>query len=743
MNMVSRSISAAFRLCAAGILVVLGTTALLQVVGADTAAAATSTPALFGWGVTPTLQSLPGDVTATAVAADSSDGFAIGSDGNLYAWGYSSFSNSLGGLGDGNTTNSFTPVAVSLPSGVSPTAIATAGTGFPFSSSGYAIGSDGSLYAWGYNADGELGDGTTTGPDNCNNGGGPVACSTTPIKVALPTGVTPKAIATTSGSAYAIGSDGHLYAWGYNGSGELGDGTTTSSDTPVVVSLPSGVTPTAIAGGEYGDAYAIGSDGHLYAWGDNIFGELGDGNDTGPDLCAMPNPIGPPLQEPCSTVPVQVSLPSGVTPTAIAGGGPHDGYAIGSDGHLYAWGYNADGELGDGTNTGPDLCTVPEIVGTQQNPCSTVPVQVLLPSGVTPTAVAQNQFGGSVIGADNNIYAWGGGNLGDGSSGPSSTPVVVSMPTGSSPVALGQDVEGFSYAIVNAPDVAPSITTNPTNQSVSAGQDAKVSAAASGIPAPTVQWQVSTDGGSTFSPVSGATSDSLTISSVTLSENGYEYEAVFTNGSGTATTNPATLTVIPPPPPTTTVNIPSNGATVSGDIWLGASAQSVVGVKSVSYEVSGGSVSNLVVSSSGNSEWGWIGAWDTTDVANGTYTLQSVATDTNGNSAPSPGVSVTVDNLPLHTQVLVPSNGATLNGTGAVLDAIASGTSDVTGVQFEVTGGSLSGHVVGTAGATIYGWIALWDTTTVPNGSYTLQSVATETGGTTATSPGITINVTN
>ena len=201
-------------------------------------------------------------------------------------------------------------------------------------------------------------------------------------------------------------------------------------------------------------------------------------------------------------------------------------------------------------------------------------------------------------------------------------------------MALGQDVEGFSYAIVNAPDVAPSITTNPTNQSVSAGQDAIFSAAASGIPAPTVQWQVSTNSGVTFSPVSGATSDSLTISSVTLSENGYEYEAVFTNGSGTATTNPATLTVIPPPPPTTTVNIPSNGATVSGDIWLGASAQSAVGVKSVSFEVSGGAVSDLAVSSSGNSEWGWIGAWDTTDVANGTYTLQSVATHLPVRSAP-------------------------------------------------------------------------------------------------------------
>ena len=67
----------------------------------------------------------------------------------------------------------------------------------------------------------------------------------------------------------------------------------------------------------------------------------------------------------------------------------------------------------------------------------------------------------------------------------------------------------------------------------------------------------------------------------------------------------------------------------------------------------------------------------------------------------------------------------------------------MTEVQFIVTGGGLSDQVIATAALTLYGWIAQWNTSTVANGAYTLQSVATETGGTTTTSPGITINVSN
>jgi uncharacterized repeat protein (TIGR01451 family) len=94
---------------------------------------------------------------------------------------------------------------------------------------------------------------------------------------------------------------------------------------------------------------------------------------------------------------------------------------------------------------------------------------------------------------------------------------------------------------VNAP---PVVTTNPANQSVSAGSSATFTAAASGSPAPTVQWQVSVAGGA-FSNVPNATSTTLTFTAA-FSQNGNKYQAVFTNSVGTATTTAATLTVIAP-----------------------------------------------------------------------------------------------------------------------------------------------------------------------------------------------------
>ncbi len=99
-----------------------------------------------------------------------------------------------------------------------------------------------------------------------------------------------------------------------------------------------------------------------------------------------------------------------------------------------------------------------------------------------------------------------------------------------------------NFAFVGTP-VVPSITLQPTNQTVNAGQTATFSAAASGDPAPTVQWRVSTDGGATWANIPGVTSTTLSFTA-TSADNGKQYRAVFTNVAGTATTTAATLTVM-------------------------------------------------------------------------------------------------------------------------------------------------------------------------------------------------------
>jgi hypothetical protein len=194
-----------------------------------------------------------------------------------------------------------------------------------------------------------------------------------------------------------------------------------------------------------------------------------------------------------------------------------------------------------------------------------------------------------------------------------------------------------------------------------------------------------------------------------------------------------------PTTPTTSVLTPSNGATLSGTAaTLDASASNAT---SVEFLLSGGSYSNQVIGTATPTYYGWLYSWNTTTVPNGSYTLRSEAFNSIG-SAFSPNVNITVANSPPPTTtVLIPSNGATLSGTGAVLDASAS---NATSVEFRLFGGSygFSGPVIGTATPTYYGWLYSWNTTTVPNASYTLLSEAFNATSS-SFSPGVNITVTN
>ena len=200
--------------------------------------------------------------------------------------------------------------------------------------------------------------------------------------------------------------------------------------------------------------------------------------------------------------------------------------------------------------------------------------------------------------------------------------------------------------------------------------------------------------------------------------------------------------------PATTVIVPATGATLQGTkavLDAAASASDGVGITKVQFVLSGASFNQTVIGTATATVYGYVYSWNTTRVPNGPYTVQSLATDRAGNLAYSQAISVRITNTPPTTSVLIPSSGTTLNGTAAVLDASASAYNGVgiTSVQFVLTGGTFNQTVIGTAALTLYGYIAFWDTTKVPNGTYTLQSLATDGATNTTYSPGITIAVSN
>jgi len=187
----------------------------------------------------------------TAIAAGSSHTLALKEDGTVWTWG----NNSKGQLGDGTTTERDTPVQVSGLSNV--TAISAA---WDYT---VALKQDGMVWAWGNNGNGQLGDGTTTDRH-------------TPVQVS---GLSTNVSAISAGDYYMAARklDGTVWAWGDNGSGQLGDGTTIERHTPVQVSGLSNITAISARGAF---TVALKQDGTLWAWGYNAVGQLGNGTQT-------------------------------------------------------------------------------------------------------------------------------------------------------------------------------------------------------------------------------------------------------------------------------------------------------------------------------------------------------------------------------------------------------------------------------------------------------------------------------
>ena len=287
----------------------------------------------------------------TQVSAGGGHTVALKGDGSVWAWGW----NLYGQLGDGTTMDRIEPKQVTSLTGM--TAIAAGG--------GHTIGlkGDGTVWAWGYNSWGQLGAGTITD-------------RTVPVQVATLTGIT--AIAAADENSVALKSDGTVWTWGSNRLGELGNGTSDWNPHPTPGQVPGLTGISAVTAGP-SHTVALLSDGTVWAWGRNSEGQLGDGTTTQ------------------RTIPVKVTGLTSVT--AIAASYYHT-VALKRDGSLWVWGDNSYGQLGGGTADGNTHPT---------------PVQVTGVTGIA--AIAASGYRTMVVKNDGTIWTWGMndyGQLGDG-----------------------------------------------------------------------------------------------------------------------------------------------------------------------------------------------------------------------------------------------------------------------------------------------------------------------------------------
>lgn len=285
-----------------------------------------------------------------AVVAGGNQTIARKADGSLYGWG----SNLIGQLGDSTTTDRNTPTQVS--GGITTWRQVAMGDQFTL-----ALRADGTLWAWGNNQNGQLGNGTSTTTPN-------------PLPKQIGTATDWVTIAAGKSHALAINKTGLLYAWGRNFNGQLGDGT--NIDRLVPTKIGTATNWFKVAGGDT-HSLATRTDGSLYAWGGNSLGQVGNAGVID------------------QNAPVKIG---GTTWVLVAAGANHS-TAIRADATLWAWGSNSSGQVGTAASTA--TVTVPTQVGTSQN-------WLQVAGGIAHTVGVRT---------DGTLWTWGlngNGQLGDG-----------------------------------------------------------------------------------------------------------------------------------------------------------------------------------------------------------------------------------------------------------------------------------------------------------------------------------------
>jgi len=307
------------------------------------------------------VQTIAGGTNWRQVSGGANHTVAIKTDGTLWLWGY----NGVGQLGDNTVTSKSSPVQT-----------IAGGTNWRQVSGGSshtaAIKTDGTLWLWGFNSNGQLGDNTLTNKSS-------------PVQT-IAGGTNWRQVACGNSHTAAIKTDGTLWTWGFNIYGQLGDNTTTSKSSPVQT-VVGGTNWRQVASGAIYTA-AIKTDGTLWSWGYNLYGQLGDNTSVN------------------KSSPVQ-TIAGGTNWRQVASGSSHTS-AIKTDGTLWTWGYNTNGQLGDNTTASKGS-----------------PVQTVV-GGTNWRQVACGTDHTAAIKTDGTLWSWGYnlyGQLGDNTTTSKSSPV--------------------------------------------------------------------------------------------------------------------------------------------------------------------------------------------------------------------------------------------------------------------------------------------------------------------------------